>query len=511
MSLDYEIEVRCSCDSVEMPDDGGKFVISKETGCLDLLNDAQTGDNQLYNLKRILPVLETDLQQDNTKTSRAYRYALKSFTKAVEESEKEDDVAAKWIGAMVAGNLKLTTARYYVENVRAMLHRHGCGAYVADELLDRMAGYVADTGMELPNQAKVLSMMTRIASAPDVDVKYRKWFDILLVSVLGGGLRVEDVVRMRKDCLPPVPMSAKGIIERNVSSRRKFVFQMEQGRRTDARIAADVKSKLSMLLTKMYGAPLMYDDDMAVLLWISLALEAGVGPENVVGIVGRMPAVNHSIRLVERVESDERRRIEIMDIVADRVVRPTRSQWHAMKLRHGVSPDDIETAVGNMPGISMPQTFYPMAKVARKKGGNIKYEMKPLLPDVLFFKATEGQIEPLLAAIGEMAWVYRQTASVDSPVAVIPTNDMVAFQRMVSVFTPDMVVGMAQPELTAGQRVVVTGGALAGLEATVRRSLSRAAAADEQIEATFSLEITNTVGIHWTATLPASCLAPLEN
>lgn len=289
--------------------------------------------------------------------------------------------------------------------------------------------------------------------------------DLLLFSLLNRGMALSDVARLRRSDLDAFGLESRRVAARHTDLRRKYVFPLGQAAKTDKQLDDHVGRLVSRLLgyrnIELPGTA----QDTVRCYWAYAALRCGVSGAAVVGTLGRRPAGMPVLGLCENGgEIPAERQDAVSRAVAAMFVDNPES-WYAMRLRPGVRFASLVRRFDELGGrVTQPELFYPCDEIARRIRKKLVYELKPVLPDIVFFKSRVTDILPMFAKIGDIAWCYKH----DGSYAAIPKGAMERFQRTIGKFTPDYEVGPAGSiELRKGDRVVVVGGPFAGQEGEI--------------------------------------------
>lgn len=308
------------------------------------------------------------------------------------------------------------------------------------------------------------------AAQPDAAV----WRDVILLSLLNGGMDLADAACLTKDAVGALNDESRAVASRNESPRRrKYVFDLGQSSKTPGQFAGEVRAKTLALLRDRVS-PSVADPQAAVRsMWVETAMRSGATAS---AALGCQPAAFRSLTLpgfAVRAEVPGPLRQSFADSVASAIAADSR-RWFAMRLRAGVTPGDIDAAIAeNAPAWRPSGTFYPMAEISKRVKGRRVTLQKPWISDVLFFKSRVTDILPLFRGIGGKAWCYRVTNTPGAPYAAIPQREMTRFQIAVGEFTPETeVTPLGATPLSPGDEVVVLGGILTGMRGTVGKPVS---------------------------------------
>lgn len=411
-----------------------------------------------------------------------------------------EDVKA-WIGHMLLGGMKASTCRRYVGRVHALYDEWRRQAEAAESLADPfdsvgtlLAGDVEVRDEEARHN---LSLLPRILAKTETSADY-EMVSIFLYLLYRPDATLGDVIRLTFDDADSPCQQVEDIIAaRKTGKARKYVFKLRQGRTTDSRIAQDLRLDLEALMRvvgmRSKGADLR---DAITSIWIAAALRAGIAPEDVKAVIGRIPAGFGALGLLRGADLSQERREEILCTVAD-ALNDNASHWYAMRLRSGVDTGRVtERIAETLPGrLETMEIFAPTRENVRREGKRIVKETVPCLPGLVFFKTRANRVRSLFAMIGDLAWCYRTGDTPDSPYSVIPRKEMARFQRCVGQFTDDIRVQLVDhaPSLVPGRKVRVTGGLMAGYEGEIT---DVEGAPGMRV---FSLRITDTARASWTA------------
>lgn len=255
------------------------------------------------------------------------------------------------------------------------------------------------------------------------------------------------------------------------SHGRKYVFALKQGKSRPHEISHNLTKQLQTLLSY---AGMRFENGFSrtsiTSIWIAAALHCGVSVQDIRACIGAVPAEYSLLSLVVKNDIDGADKEKILCTVADSI-NSCVARWFVMKIRQGVSVDDIKESIGEkLPGrLNSMALFYPTRTEKHRVGCKRIVKEIPYLPNILFFKTRTDRIKSLFANIGDLAWCFRTSNSHESEYAVIPNKQMANFQQCIGRFTPDIkmeIVDALQP-LEKGRKVKVIGGIMAGYEGEI--------------------------------------------
>jgi hypothetical protein len=224
-----------------------------------------------------------------------------------------------------------------------------------------------------------------------------------------------------------------------------------------------------------FRIPRIKDHHSEAKAWLSAAKELQIATEVMAACVyKRVDILTH---YSGDASADQAQIDEAIDEVCKSVVDNT-EHWYAMKLRSHVTPDDILRQLYDnekYPVLRQLKTYYPMEDIKVRVSGKWKQDTRAFIKDVLFFRTKERYVNLLFRTIRNSAWIFRQSASADSPYAVISQHDMENFQRAISQFTDDIAVTIVEnADIQVGKRVRLNAGEFAGCEGIIEGEESNA-------------------------------------
>lgn len=306
------------------------------------------------------------------------------------------------------------------------------------------------------------------------------------------GLRFDDTV---VDC-PQIDEIIDG--RKGRGRRGPRVFGLERGRKREPQVIRDALEGLrSVAETAGMRFASGFSRGSITAIWIAAALRVGVSVADIRALVSGVSPEYPSLALVPVLPLSDARKREVVRRVADSVNDRPR-QWFVMKMRAGQNPDTVKEKIkATTEGVFDTMTFwYPTRKVLRPgaKGKAVKKDV-PYIPGVLFFQISRGLVPMLMYRIGEVAWCFRYTNSAGSDYCTISRREMMAFQRCIGEFTPDveMELEVRDAPLEVGSRVRINGGGRMMGEEGVITSVGNANGTR-----TYTLSLTGSLMAKWT-------------
>lgn len=419
--------------------------------------------------------------------------AVGSFVASVSncrEPLKEESVRA-WIADMILGGMRSSTRRKYFSRVHTIysLWKTEAGT---DPFLAVRDDLNFDFDAALSEASRNLEAVHRLLSNPEsTGSEYVALFLYLLYNVTAT---VSDAVNLKfEDVTADCPQIDNLIDSLQRSSRRAaYVFPTVHSRPRELNPAVDAALQRYGLIFS--GG---FSRDRVTELWIAAAIKAGVSLQDVRSMLPNVPSGFKSLEIIPAIPLTDRCRAALIRRVAD-TVNVRISQWFVMRLRQGHTPDDIQKRIRlTEPDIYETMHFYyPTHKAMRQGAGKKMASVDvPYMPGILFFKMPSRTVPKLFSRIGDVAWCYKHTKSSSGGYCTISRSEMMAFQRHIGEFTPDIQMDLRVSEnpIEAGTVVRISGGgrmvgATAVVESVRNANGSR----------TYSLRLTDYLEARWT-------------
>lgn len=289
--------------------------------------------------------------------------------------------------------------------------------------------------------------------------------DLMLFALLSGARHLKEVARLQKDSCAELDGELLRITQRNISPRRKYVFDLQQTQCTERQLDAKVDN-LVLQFFKANNLPYSATADETVrTYWAQAALRCGVPGSDIMGILGVAPGAMPLLKLFSPGSTDGQQRTAIIRAV-EQALMCNRLRWFAMKLRPRVSIDELRQRISSAENIDVPEIFYPLEAIAKKINKKIVYEQQPIIKDVAFFRSRITDIPALMGHVGDIAWCYKTGGPAGSTYASISEASFIAFQNAIGQYADDYrELNAGAPTPSINDRVTVTNGPFQGLEA----------------------------------------------
>lgn len=462
--------------------------------------------NQPHTPKSFREFVEQIILSESTASLTAY--AVESLLHVMRGNDAlSEDLLRQWIAVMILSGKKVSTCKRYFGKLHAIWNDWSGGTSASDPFTATVSLFATLHDSAIRQTEHNLSLVRRLL-AKDEKSADRLTINIFFYLLYNPQASISDVINLTFGNAPRFCPQLDEIISTADSSHgRKYVFDLRQGKSRPAEISRRIIAQLLQLLT---AAGMRFDGgfcrESITSLWIAAALHAGIPFADIRACVRDLPHDCSVLSIIRPSDLSTPEKEAVISSIAD-TINSHSSRWYVMKLRQGVSVDDIkENIEEKLPGRLGSMTFfYPTRSEVRKEGRRRIVEEVPYLPDILFFKAQTNKVKSLFANIGDLAWCFRTTNSPDSDYAVISNRQMTVFQQCIGRFTPDIhmeLVDSRQP-LAKGRRVKIVGGIMAGYEGEI---LDIDGSPGNRV---FYLSITDNRKARWTAHVDDLFIQPL--
>ena len=204
------------------------------------------------------------------------------------------------------------------------------------------------------------------------------------------------------------------------------------------------------------GPPFPSSKQSLYYLWTCLALNSGILPDTVKGLLTEAPPKMPLLNLCTMRTASPQEAVKICQSVAESM-QGEEKQWFAMRLRPRVSYDMLLQRFSILSDhLKMPELFYPCEEIAKRTGGKMVWADRPVIRDVVFFKKRKSEIYTMFSKIFDLAWCYRRPGVKPGNYAPIPSKAMEEFRKAIGFLTPDFEVSLSSEyDLKPGEEVVI--------------------------------------------------------
>ena len=436
-------------------------------------------------------------------------YSIGSFVKTFKRfrlKSVDREALMLWIASMFMDGMKLNTVRRYSGRLHS-IYNEWRSSEDSDPFTE-IQSYIA-ASYQLDNYSTLFNL-DRLKRLIDKDEASEDWETVSMFFYLlyDASATILDVAEATfNNASEYCPQLCEIIRTRDTSKGRKYLFNLNQWKMRPTQLVKEVNKRLTVLMMSA-GMKISVESmrEEITSIWVAAAMQCGISIRDIRAVICAVPYCYRALTLISKPEISEERKYEIICKVAN-AINDNTPQWFVMKLRKGVSVDDLKEKIEKeLPGrMQTMELFYPTRTIAKKVGKKMVYEHIPYLPDMLFFRTPYNKIRSLFAKIGDMAWCFKVSHIPNSRYSVIPHEEMANFQRCVGQFTFDVRMGLVEVNrfLGKGRMVKITGGMMKGYEGKVVDMN------DNKGTIKFFLRVSNDKALNWTAEVEEVFIEPL--
>lgn len=291
--------------------------------------------------------------------------------------------------------------------------------------------------------------------------------DLLLFSLYCGGTPMSEIVNFRSEDIDSLPPCAKTIANRYLDRKRKYLFPLDQSRRTKKQLIEEGTTLIRGVFPEIGIHKNANVDETLRVIWVSAALQCGILPSSIASFIGQLPDNLSFLRICTQPLSEEIDRKQLLTQVG-LTIYGNPDKWFAMRLRPYVTYQELICRLSRSElRKPLPELFYPCDEIARKVGKKLVWKERPIIRDIIFFKTRMENVYPMFRNIWDIAWCYRDKAS-SGGYAVIPAGAMDEFRKTIGFLTPEYEVSAAGTiPLKPGEKIVIIDGKFANKEGIV--------------------------------------------
>lgn len=436
---------------------------------------AQSVEIERGNVERLLGLFKVKVEAMSGSTAVNYKKSLACLAKFSAGQDSSSEIASdlfleNWLVSMFQRGLTAKTSLHYFDIIAGLYGSLAKDGIVqCSDAFKKIKARVKPLTVRLWKHIITEESFLRLVNVTKTSYRHSGEnsviADILLFSLLNPGMKLVDVACVRREDLPMYSDKSREVAGRYLDNKRKYLFPLDQTKKTSRQLNVYLCQKVAQLFYSRNIAIVGNMQDTISSYWAYAALSCGATAADVVSALGAVPPGLPILGLCSQSPDSTAKQSDLVSKVADLFVADPYN-WYAMRLRAGVKIDRVEKRLADMDSRTcVAEMFYPCNEFARKKNRKLVREMKPILPEIVFFKSRVTDVQPLIAAIGDLVWCYKTGGAY----ATISHGEMERFQKAIGKFSPDFEVGpVGTVRLRPGDKVVVIGGTFAGREGEIR-------------------------------------------
>lgn len=430
--------------------------------------------------ENILSVFGSRLKsRSGNTTEKTQLYAYRAFAsfvagRSLSIYDFDENLMAEWASWMFYEGFSRSTVLSYLRLVYALCNDK---KYDKNSKLKSSHSYVRkqiqalpdtifkqNTGSRVVHKLQKMLAINRMAAG-----ETRLATDIVIFSVLCGGLNFEQLAQWKKDDELPDIRLLQEIRERYAMPRHKYLFPLGQAILTPKQQTARIR-ELFIKAIGPYGIPTASDATATASdIWLTALYESTGSIRQAVNIAQRSSLSSPTFALIspDTELSDEQRSHSCTHLRNIIVKDPV--QWHVMQFRPGVTYARVMERMNMQDNAKrFTEAYYPLVEIATRVGHKIVFDEKPVIAGLMFFMSRESDITPLFRSIGDLAWCYRTSREPGAPYAAIPDNEIAMLQQAIGYIDPKTEIKQ-ENEVTfeAGDKIVLRSGGMAGYYAKI--------------------------------------------
>lgn len=370
-----------------------------------------------------------------------------------------------WIVDMILHDFKPTTRKRYFAYIYKLFRQWQANAEATDSPFETVKSEVELPGGETSKIQANLEFLPRTIS-PLPHVTGYEFLLLFLYLFYDPTASLNDAIELTFDHNIADIAQLDDVIDKlRASSRKKYVFGLNQGKKRSGQIERETLKMLhSSLRINGMSFPGEFSRSSITALWIAQAIKIHVPLSDIRSLLPSLPPEYAFLSILPQQELSPARRLQILRYVANSVNNKSR-QWFVMRLRKGSTATEVKNYINNNSKGQFAdiEYFYPTHTLVREdtRTKKKKREEVPYLPGILFFRLRTNQVTPLFALIGHLAWCYRISNSPNSPYSTISRGEMRRFQSQIGLFSSDVQMELISTEaMSIGQQVTINGGGL---------------------------------------------------
>ena len=379
-----------------------------------------------------------------------------------------------WIVSMLERGLSVASRKRYIEKLGAIYKEYCRQENITENTFDQIRELKGiDIDVNVKEWQRELINFTRNFDTVLADVKTNPYAALFLYLLLNVSSDVKMAITLTIDNgISAFPQLTDIVNTKDFHHRRRYVFNLNQSRKRMPQLVKETTCGICRYLAmKGLHVPEVQTLPTILAVWIACARQQKIKFSDIKAVVDTIPAEYEYLRFIKGSElsSDDIQAIKLR--VAESLAPSTR-RWYAVRMRRGVLYDVFRHSVktGFKDYFDERTLFYPQKKVYKKAENRVITELIPVIPDIVFLNILPRHVKYIdhMIKSENLGWIFRTTVGSSGDYSIIPSGSMLAFQRMIGVFTPEIRVSLTKEKpLGVGRNVRITGGIMEGYEGII--------------------------------------------
>jgi transcription antitermination factor NusG len=373
--------------------------------------------------------------KDDAMTTKALRSLKKHLNgKDPDFEDLTEPVIKSWVDAMLS-KLALATIIRYIESL-AQINKHAIrlGYIEKNATFDNIREYIdglCDGGFGRTSKSlvEIVQRLARVHRTNPPNVGYA--IDIYLYSFYNAGLGIDEIINLQEDSqLCSLPQTAE-LRAKYYDARRKYIFPLDQWRRTTRQIKLSVESDFKRYLNSA-GMTIggRSNEDFITSAWVAAAKTCGVSNADICACCPqvmskpKLKGVQPSALTQSQIDNIKR---QVANVIVDMV-----PHWYAIRF---VGKDAVVSKyIKEICDTATYKIYYPIDEIYKKIKKKRVVESRPTIRNIMFIQTAAHVINRIETAKIEQRTfhVLRNNARQNKSFAIIPNEEMRTFSMLVS-------------------------------------------------------------------------------
>lgn len=345
-----------------------------------------------------------------------------------------EPIIKSWVDSLMS-RLTITTIIRYIESI-GQINKHAIQLGYIDKnlIFENIREYVnglSKGGFDNMSKAlvEVVQKLSRVQRTIPSSVGYA--IDAYLYSFYHAGLNIDTVIELKDDSLLCQMPQTTALKAKYYAHRRKYIFPLDQWRRTTKQIKLSIEKDLQHYIRTM-GMNIggRTNADFITNAWVAAAKSCGISNADIYACCPQA-IVNTKLKGIEPSNLTQSQINEIKCKVAN-VIIDMAPHWYAIRF---VGNDDlVRKSIKEICGTSPYTLYYPTEAVVKKIKMKRVVETRPSIRNLMFIQTTADQINKIESAKLEQRTfhVMRNQARTNKEFAIISNKEMHIFSMIVS-------------------------------------------------------------------------------